>query len=140
MVLIILAHHLCRSLAAKAENFALRTICDWPDLFAVEYTALIGSHVDGGFLQHGNAQIAGRYNPANGALSLSQFDFDGYFSGVRVNVASVSIAVRSELLMAILLFVWAVRAKLMNWKSLPQFQWICIACYYEDPVPYLRRI
>ena len=73
----------------KAENFALHTIlADWPDTFGVEYTALIGSHVDGGFLQDGNAQIAGRYNPANGALSLSQFDFDGYFSGVRVNVAT----------------------------------------------------
>ena len=43
--------------------------------------------MDGGFCRR-NAQIAGRYNPANGALSLSQFDFDGYFSGVRVNVAT----------------------------------------------------
>ena len=52
----------------KANNIALRTIlADWPDTVAVDYKALIGSHVDGGFLQDGNAQIAGRYNPANGA-------------------------------------------------------------------------
>ena len=73
----------------KVDNFALRTIlADWPDKFAVDYKALIGSHVDGGFLQDGNAQIAGRYNPANDALALSQFDFDGYFSGLRVNFAA----------------------------------------------------
>ena len=73
----------------KADKLALRTIlADWPDTVAVDLKALIGSHVDGGFLQDGNAQIAGRYIPANGALSLSQFDFDGYFSGLRVNVAT----------------------------------------------------
>ena len=73
----------------KANNIALRTIlADWPDTVAVDYKALIGSHVDGGFLQDGNAQIAGRYNPANGALSLTQFDFDGYLSGLRVNVTT----------------------------------------------------
>ncbi len=73
----------------KADNLALRTIlADWPDTVAVDYKALIGSHVDGGFLQDGNAQIAGRYNPANGALALSRFDFNGYVSGLRVNVAT----------------------------------------------------
>ena len=73
----------------KADNIELRTIlADWPDTVAVDYKNLIGKHVDGGFLQDGSAQLAGRYNSANGALSLSQFDFKGYFSGVRVNVAT----------------------------------------------------
>jgi hypothetical protein len=73
----------------KADKIAIRTIlADWPDAVAVDLKALVGSLVDGGLLRHGNAQIAGRYNLANGTLSLSQFDFDGYFSGLRVNVAT----------------------------------------------------
>ena len=73
----------------KAGNFALRTIlADWPELVAVNYRGFIEAHVDGGYLQDGTAQIAGRYNPVNGALSLSQFDFDGDFSGLRVNAAT----------------------------------------------------
>jgi hypothetical protein len=73
----------------KAGNFALRTIlADWPEFVAANYRSFIEAHVDGGYLQDGTAQIAGRYNPVNGALSLSQFDFDGDFSGLRVNAAT----------------------------------------------------
>jgi len=73
----------------KADNIALRAVlADWPDTVAVDYKALIDSHVDGGFLQEVNAQIAGRYNPTNSALSLSQFDIEGYFSGLRVKGAT----------------------------------------------------
>ena len=73
----------------EVDNLALRTVlADWPDTVAGDLKALIGSHVDGGFLQDGNAEIAGRYHLANGALSLSQFDFDGYFSGLRAKIAT----------------------------------------------------
>ena len=73
----------------KVDKIALRTIlADWPETVAVDLKAFIASHVDGGFLHDGNAEIVGSYNPANDALSFSQFDFDGYFSGLRVNVAT----------------------------------------------------
>ena len=63
------------------DNIALRTIlADWPNT-VVDYKALIGSHVDGGLPQD-DVQIAGRYNPDNGALAM-QFDFDGYFRVAR---------------------------------------------------------
>ena len=73
----------------KVGNIALRTmLADWPDKVATDYKAIIDSHVDGGFLQDGNAQLAGRYDPASGALSLSKFDFEGYLSGLRVKGAN----------------------------------------------------
>ena len=84
-------------------------MADWPDTVAGDLKALIGSHVDGGFLQDGNAQIAGRYNLANGALSLSQFDFDGYFSGCAQRLPLTNIVARWVLSMAISHFAWTIR-------------------------------
>ena len=72
-----------------------------------------------GFLQDGNAQIAGRYNPV-AAASYRGLILKDMFPVCVWMFPPINIVVQWEPLMAILLSAWAVKAKLMNWTSQQQ--------------------
>ena len=73
----------------QADNVSLQTIlADWPDAVAKDYKNALDAHVDSGYLTEGSVQMAGYINPSSRAFTLSQFDFDGRFSGLRVNFAT----------------------------------------------------
>ena len=73
----------------QADNVSLQSIlADWPDAVAKDYKSALDTHVDSGYLAEGSVQMAGRINPSSRAFTLSQFDFDGRFSGLRVNFAT----------------------------------------------------
>ncbi|MDB2528142.1 AsmA-like C-terminal domain-containing protein [Alphaproteobacteria bacterium] len=73
----------------QADNVSLQSIlADWPDAVAKDYKSALDTHVDSGYLTEGSVQMAGRINPSSRAFTLSQFDFDGRFSGLRVNFAT----------------------------------------------------
>ena len=73
----------------QADNVSLQTIqADWPDAVAKDYKSALDAHVDSGYLTEASVQMAGHINPSSRAFTLSQFDFDGRFAGLRVNFAT----------------------------------------------------
>ena len=73
----------------QADNVSLQTIlADWPDAVAKDYKSALDAHVDSGYLTEASVQMAGHINPSSRAFTLLQFDFDGRFSGLRVNFAT----------------------------------------------------
>ena len=70
----------------QADNVSLQSIlADWPEAVSEDFKSALDAHVDSGYLTEGSVQMAGHINPSSRAFTLSQFDFDGRFSGLRVN-------------------------------------------------------